>query len=55
MLENIKFNLSCYLDIVENMLALSSVIDDASHFAGLLTILHNDIRHLISTFDSSAS
>jgi hypothetical protein len=55
MLDDIVFSLCCYLDIVENMVALSSVIDDASHMAGLLTILHTDIRRLISMIDSSST
>ena len=52
MIEEIEFQLRCYCDSLENMIALLPIINDATELAGLLTVIHNDIKHLIMQIEN---
>lgn len=52
MIEEIEFQLRCYCDSLENMIALLPIINNATELAGLLTVIHNDIKHLIMQIEN---
>lgn len=52
MIEEIEFQLRCYCDSLENMIVLLLIINNATELAGLLTIIHNDIKHLIMQIEN---
>lgn len=52
MIEEIEFQLRCYCDSLENMIDLLPIINDATELAGLLTVIHNDIKQLIMQIEN---